>query len=719
VVRAGAEPRLPATQSTRYGVGRQGKLLETIIRQRQWLDRLPCVAVVVVLLLGATARAVDELDFGLAEHRLARLEISGNAAFSESELKRILGLEEPDWRHPLRVANYRPDLVESRLRLLRSYYRLNGYHAGDAVLDSVTAVGTGDILHISVREGPLTTIVAIRFQDPAEVPEAELRGVLTLVEGRPSPADLNGFGEDIYRMCGLYWDRAHLQVTIVPVLDIRPTDDPQRFEADVTYTIDSGPTFRVSQVTIAGNTTTDTDLLRRELTIGPGDLYSRRELAVSRQRLLGTALFRDVSITTAGWDSTAASTALEIRVTERRPAFWELGLGLGSRERMRAQIAWGHNNLWGTGQRLQLRLRGYWNVEEILGSPRSFDKGDLNYRGDVFYHNPHLLASRHPLEVNLFARRETRGESGLIQNLQGVVLGTLRQDGMRLLNRLDLSVRRVDPEVHPDAPDSLQDDFEAANITDTQTRSLVHSLFVDGRNDLFNPSRGYYLNLQEEVAGGLLGGDNSFVKVSGGYHRYQPLLGGTLATRVRLGGAWQYADSDNLGANGVPYDDRYFAGGTFSVRGYLDNSLGPQLSDRAELDAIGFGSDVPLPDNPARGGNYQLITNLEWRFPLPLLSRWSLSSVVFMDGGNVWESATDILLKGFRINSQPGDPGDPTSTKLWDYRYSIGTGLRLDTPFGPVRVDIGWPLKRARYQSLQKTVVDDPWRVHFSLGQTF
>jgi outer membrane protein insertion porin family len=426
-----------------------------------------------------------------------------------------------------------------------------------------------------------------------------------------------------------------------------------------------------------------------------------------------------VSITTADWDSTAATTALEIRVTERRPAYWEMGVGLGSRERIRAQVAWGHNNLWGTGRRLQLRLRGYWNVEEILGSPRSFSAGDLNYRGDVLYRNPHLLASRYPLEINVFARRETRGESGLIQNIQGVVVGTSRQDGLRILNRLDLSIRRVDPEVHPDAPDSLQEDFDAANVTVTQTRSLVHSLFVDGRNDIFNPTRGYYFNFQDEVAGGVLGGDNSFVKVSGGYHRYQGFLGGILAARVRVGGAWPYASSDTLGANGVPYDDRYFAGGTFSVRGYLDNSLGPQISNRAERDAIGFGSDVPLPDNPARGGNYQLITNLEWRFPLPVLSRWHLSSVVFLDGGNVWQSAGDIRLRGFRFNSQPGEPGDPASTKLWDYRYSVGTGLRLDTPFGPVRVDIGWPLKRARYQSLEKTVVDDSWRVHFSLGQTF
>jgi outer membrane protein assembly factor BamA len=97
--------------------------------------------------------------------------------------------------------------------------------------------------------------------------------------------------------------------------------------------------------------------------------------------------------------------------------------------------------------------------------------------------------------------------------------------------------------------------------------------------------------------------------------------------------------------------------------------------------------------------------------------------VAFVDGGTVWERMRDIRLKGFRWRSYPGEPDDPTSTKIWDYRWSVGGGLRVDTPVGPVRVDVGFPLKRARFE----TTIDDEVTFeteskviyHFSLGYPF
>ncbi len=169
----------------------------------------------------------------------------------------------------------------------------------------------------------------------------------------------------------------------------------------------------------------------------------------------------------------------------------------------------------------------------------------------------------------------------------------------------------------------------------------------------------------------------------------------------------------------MPYDDRFFAGGASTVRGYSHNSLGPQITDQDELDDLNFSSDVLLPDNPARGGNYIMLTNLEWRFPLPVLRRWNLAGVIFFDGGNVWEQLRDARMKGFRLTSDPGDPNDPNSTKVWDYRYSYGTGVRLDTPVGPVRVDVGFPLKRVNYVSDTRNYKDPKVVWHFSLGYPF
>jgi len=186
-----------------------------------------------------------------------------------------------------------------------------------------------------------------------------------------------------------------------------------------------------------------------------------------------------------------------------------------------------------------------------------------------------------------------------------------------------------------------------------------------------------------------------------------------------VGAATPFGKSKGLGPDGVPYDDRFFAGGASSVRGYGHNSLGPQVTDQDELDELNYGSDVLLPDNPARGGNYLMLTNVELRFPLPWLSRWHFASVLFFEGGNVWESMNDIQIRGFRLNSAPGEPGDEGSTKVWDYRYSFGTGIRFDTPFGPVRADVGFPLKRVRYLSAEKDSTDPKVVWHFSLGYPF
>ena len=105
----------------------------------------------------------------------------------------------------------------------------------------------------------------------------------------------------------------------------------------------------------------------------------------SRRQLLGTSLFRDVTIVPVGVDTAAGVADLDVQVIERNPAYYEMGVGVGSLERVRVLAAWGHNNLWGTGRRLQVRGRGSWNVEDVLGSPDQFRSGpdQLPRRGPI------------------------------------------------------------------------------------------------------------------------------------------------------------------------------------------------------------------------------------------------------------------------------------------------------------------------------------------------
>lgn len=675
----------------------------------------------VQLSLVLTVHADDELDYGLATIRLARIEITGNVTYTEGELKKLLQIQEATWARPLHIAKYQPHLVDTQVRQLETFYLNRGFHQVSARLDSIfTIAEEGDVLHISIVEGPRTIIDKVSFAGHDPVGEDRLREVLFLLEGQPAPADLNAFGGDIYAIRDLYRNETYLDALVRPEMTIEENPDGSGYLASVFYDISPGKNYTVGKIILAGNVTTRDNLLERELLIREGEPLFWQRVEDSRRQLLATSLFRDVTIVPVAVDTTIGRADLVVRVIERKPAFYEVGLGVGSVERIRALASWGNYNMWGTGRRIQIRTRVSWNVEDVVGNPIKFSEGQNNYRVDVQYVNPRIRNSRYSFDLDLYTKRETRGESGLNMDSHGLNVGSTWKTSRRVTNNAYVGVKITSPTVHPYAPDSLKVRFNEIGATTDEVRSVNWAIYIDNRDDLFKPTRGSYTVVTAKLAGGIMGGDFSFFKWSTAWHNYHETpLGGILALRCMLGGTRPYGPSLDLGPDGVPYDDRFFAGGSSTVRGYRHNSLGPQVTDQDELDRLNYSSDVLLPDNPARGGNYLMLTNIEWRFPLPALRRWKFSSVFFFEGGNVWAQLSDMRIKGYRLYSEPGDPLDPNSTKDWDYRYSYGTGIRFDTPFGPVRVDVGFPLKRVRYVSETQDVQDPKVIWHFSLGYPF
>ena len=706
--------------------------------KRQSQPRFPILRVILMGLaacvcLGAAvpAAAESELDYGLEQHLLYRILIEGNQTFSDDELKGILKIREPRWFHPLmfiglsdRKARYQPHLIEAELKIMERYYSQRGFHHVAVALDSVVAEpeGRGDMIHLSVVEGPRTYLSDVILEGEVVLSPAELLDGLTYVPGVPAPGDLNALGPDIYRMRDRYWDHGHLDVLITPSMTTRPTEDPDRHEARLVYDVDAGPAYSVGRIIVEGQKQSRPELINRELRVREGEPLHWDDVERTQRNLLETTLFRDVSLQPVGRDSLAGITDLKVQVVERDPGYVEFGIGVGSRERVRLLATWGHNNLFGTGQRLRLRTRNSLNYEDVQRLSDGPVDPELNYHYDLLHTYPRLLG-RMRLDTNLYVGLETRGESGLNLETMGFSLGTSFQGGPRVMNTMRLRVEEVDPNLHPDAKAKLRDDFEASDLRASDTRALSWSIYEERRNDPLRPTRGSLRTLQLEMAGGpALGGGNSFVKASAGVHGYvRTPLGGVLAWRVSAGAVRPYGDSRERGADGVPYQERFFAGGTSTVRGYLERSLGPQVTSTAVVDSLQLASDVPLSDQAARGGNYLLLTNVEWRFPVPLLSRWKVGGVAFVDGGNVWERASDIRLRGFRWRSWPREPGDDSATKTWDYRWSVGAGVRIDTLVGPVRLDVGFPLKRARLIDLdtQEDVVEDDVIYHFSLGYPF
>lgn len=704
------------------GHNRDFEVMSEVVRKEfsRWGGVVPTALILVLLSIGAL-RADEELDFGLATHRLERIDLTGNETFSDEDLKDVLRIQERTWTRPLNVPKYSPHLVQTQLDLIKSYYQSRGFHQVAVSMDSTgTIADLGDVLHISIQEGLRTVIRSVSFSPNDVFSDSELRRDLVLLEGVPAPKKLNAFGADLYTLRAMFRNATYLDTRVSVEMQIYELPDSSGFAGDVRYIISVGQPYKVREITLAGNEETQDHLLTRELKIQEGQPLRWQKVEDSRRELLETGLFRDVEILPAALDSAQGLADLQVQVVERKPAFYELGVGVGSLERIRALAAWGNKNIRGTGHRLEARVRGSWNVEDVVGNPVGFEEGQINYRADLIYVNPHLKDSRFSLDMEAYLKRETRGESALNQSVHGLNVGSTWKASRHVTNNAYLGVKITDPSVHPYTPDSLKARFDEVGVELTQTRSLNWAIYIDKRNNFFQPTGGSNTIGTFKLAGGVMGGDFSFLKGTASWQHYRPTpLGGVLAMRVMFGAATPYGKSSGLGSDGVPYDDRFFAGGASSVRGYGHNSLGPQVTDQKELDELNYASDVLLPDNPARGGNYLMLTNLEWRFPLPWLERWNLGGAVFLDGGNVWERIEDIQMASFRLTSNPGDPTDSGSTKVWDYRYSYGFGLRLETPFGPVRVDMGIPLKRARYVGLEKVETDPEVVWHFSLGYPF
>jgi outer membrane protein assembly complex protein YaeT len=684
------------------------------------------------LLPAAPAVAESELEYGLEQHLLRRIELRGNVMVPADDLKAIMKIREPRLWHPLtllglgdRTALYQPHLLDAELRLLTRYYRQRGFHQVSVQLDSVETQDPqrGDMLHISIVEGPRTfldTVAAVVVGPDSSgfaLPDpADLLAGLAHVPGAPAPADLNDLGTDIYRLRTGLWERGHMLAQIRPVMTTSATDDPARRLARLVYEIDPGKAYRIADIAVEGRRRTRLDLIGRELSLSPGDLFQWSEVEASQQRLLDTSLFRDVGFRPVDTDTLAGTTRLLVEVVERKPAYYEFGLGVGTRERIRLLAAWGHNNLFGTGQRLRAGTRTSLNYEDVQRLTDGPVHPELNYRYDLLHTYPGVLG-RLRLDSSVYLAKETRGESGLNLMSRGLSVGTRFAGSPRVSNVVEARIEEVDPSLHPDAKADLRVSFEASDLRPRDTRSLGWSFQNEGRDNPLRPQRGAAQTTRLEVAGGPLGGDNSFVKVSASWQGYRSFpLGGVIAMRASAGVVRPYAGSRARGADGVPYQERFFAGGATTVRGYLERSLGPQITDQAVLDSLELASDVPLSNKPARGGNYLLLTNAEWRFPLPLLRSWRVDGVAFVDGGNVWENARDIRLRSFRWRSYARASQDDASTKLWDYRYSVGCGVRVDTPVGPVRLDAGFPLKRAL---LSDAVTEDKVIYHFSLGFPF
>jgi outer membrane protein assembly complex protein YaeT len=656
------------------------------------------VAVAIATAVCSAPARAQEPDIQRDLPEIESVEFVGNKAFDSDALLKATAIElAPKPRHvlsPRRLLRpnlhgtpFRRNTFERELRRIEAFYNRQGYGGAELALDSIMpgSLRSWVRLRVDVREGPRTMIREIRFMPQPVISIDELAKLVPFKAGDPYPFNAATRGRATLALRLAFLERGYLGVAVSDSTALSPDST----SALVVYRMRPGPPYTVRAVSISGNRETDPELVRRELRIQAGDVYSYNAIAESRQNLYNTKLFRSVTVREEDPDSVAATIDLAVRLVERSMAFFEASVGVGRRDayEARAEAAWGHRNLFGRGHGLEFRSTLAYNLEQQ----------GRNYLIEerLFYEQPHLFGTRVRFAPELAFIAERRAEDVKLQSWRIDAPASIPIDRFTTVAP---TVTLTFTNTKVLRPDVLADN-------DLETRAVSLAITRTAVDNLFDPHRGGLASFRVERAG--FGGQNYFGRLSGLLTRYLRVGNNVMALALRGGWVESYGPSredaaTNIGIRGVPYAYLFRAGGSSTVRGYDNYSLGDSVRARVRVPG---GTEIRTLDDLV-AGTVLLIGNIELRRPLPAVPRgWRLGMAVFLDAGNVWRDFQSAQSANFgpRIRD---DFVDNT-----DLRYGAGFGLRYATPFGPIRVDVAMPLKsRAGWKEVN---------LHLGLGHAF
>ena len=659
-------------------------------RARLFLVLAPLSILLAGLDPGARAWAVDLPT-------VSAIEFEGAASFTPAELRDEMHTKKDSFWYPLRDASYRRDILLEDLDRIAAFYRDHGHRDVRLKLLTVERLNGGKhvAIRIGITEGPVTQVSVVTF---GGVQTAKRESVADVVETKVGePYSATRVTLDRLKLLEFYADRGRPFTTIQDSVLFDST------QARVHFQITEGSGVRIRNIAIEGALETKPFVIRRELKMKKGDLLRRSQVVESRERLLETGFFRDVRFQPVPLDSVPPVRWLDLKVSVvERPMGWvSTGVGFSSSEELRLSTEIGQRNIFGNAQRIVGRGRVAFDTGDLFAQRSAFEEA----RVDLAFFEPWLFSTRTQGTVTLFGQSDLEPELPTAtvtritrEDAAGFELAAERRlyqiRGGRMRFRGAFENRWVRQEIDLGTEGVSEPDSLARFVT----RSVSFFVERDRRDNPFDPGRGNHADFLAQVAGGALGGTSSFVKVSLSGSWYRPWGHAILATRLLGGLVLPFSTPEGQRAiDQVPREERFRAGGSTTVRGYPEDSLGPQT--------ITANQGSPATDR----GLVTLLGNVELRFPL----RWRFSGAIFLDAGNVWEEARDVAIADFfSLRDRVVDGKVQTSV-----RYSGGGGLRLGTPIGPLRLDYGYGFLRGVPEQLVADDKGGEW--HLSLGQAF
>ncbi len=641
-----------------------------------------------------TKSVVYQIEKG-NKHRVVSVRIAHDGHFKDKDLIGQVVVEKARF---LSRGKFSQDLLEKSTANLKAFYQNAGFT--DVRVDPDVVDREPDVyVTFHITEGPQTLVSSFEMQGNKTQPLAKLAPHgLQLKIGQPySPSRLN---EDRNSIVATYLNLGYVNVSFKSA--VKPAaDSPHR--VTVTYLIDEGPEVHIGDVAYLGGPHTRRSFLERNTTVKPGGPVSEGQLLESEGKLYNFGVFDWAEVTPRRPITEQTQEEVLVKVHEAKRNSFSYGLGFESTSRQ-----------GGLSSGI-IALPGL----PTIGLPKSFTT-----------HEPYILSPMGSVEysrLNLLGRAETASVSTLVSRLDqklsftytdpqfpavnwSAVWGfSAERSTMNPLFTARLGSASFDLQRTLNAAKTMRVHFrysyERTTLTDLQILDFVPpedtnikisrlstSFVHDSRDKPLDAHKGVFQTLDFGITPTAIGSTDNLVRFFGQtafYRQFKPWM--VWANNFRLGMVKSFDGSH------VPLSEKFFSGGADSLRGFPLNGAGPQQP--AELcttpnDQASCTTEIKVPT----GGRELAIWNTEGRFPIPFANNLGISilnnlgGVIFYDGGNVYNN---ISFRGFVQN----------------YSNTVGFGLRIQTPVGPVRFDIG--------RNLNPVPGLDATQYFITLGQSF
>jgi len=583
------------------------------------------------------------------EYIIQSIDFKGNTALSTSRLKRELTLEEKSlaqrfifWKKP---ELFNDGYIDHDVRRLYLFYQKEGFINADIQVRKIFQKKENHIkliLHITENEPILTDRVRFIIQSGSTEDRQRIDSLINKLSFQMQK-------EKRFRDADLMSDRNSLIKLLLnhgyPASEVQykiSLNDSAK-TADIDFLINSGMRIRLGDIRITGNDRIDSEIIKRQTSLKTGDFYSQSDLEKNQRLIQKLGVFEYVSVRNMLREMDHTSGTLPIEIFVRELPRWSVktGAGYGIDEKIRLSATIRRQPFFGHARFATLYMK-YSYLEPYHINLKITRPAFINPSGSLTY-NPFI-----------------RKENEIAYDLQRFGISFMFQYGFSAQTQafINYTFERNQLDLNKDVS-------EAFILTNTyyNKSGISWGISLDCSAPLFFPDKGYFASFVTTFSG-LPGSQYHYLSALTDFRKYQRVTNSlVLAARVKTGSM-----KPIMGDETTPIEERFYAGGSNSVRGFLRSELSPKNENNISI-----------------GGNSYFEASLELRQRI----RNNLYGVLFVDCGNVWKEYLDH------------NPADLV--------YTPGLGIRFRTPIGPIRFDVAYPVNRK----------DEKIRFHLSFGQAF